>query len=181
MFWKNFFKNSNLLAFTTSYSELEQDQKKFLMVRKGIEYKGEEVQLVFSTDKSINIMEYHKLCESVGWECPSLQKVYLAIKNSFITLSLFYQKQGKMQLIGFARVTSDQVFNAVIWDVVIHPTFQGQGLGKILIYQTLSQLRSYNIMNIGLFADSNVVSFYSKLGFIKDPNGMKGMFWFPVD
>nr|YP_010337488.1 GCN5-like N-acetyltransferase [Dixoniella grisea]UNJ17073.1 GCN5-like N-acetyltransferase [Dixoniella grisea] len=179
MFWKNFFKNSQL--FTSSISNSQNNNKKILIIRQCIEYKGKPVQLVFSMDKSVNIREYHQLCESVGWECPSIQKIYTAIQNSFLILSLFYKKQETIQLIGFARVTSDQVFNAVIWDIVIHPNFQGQGLGKILIYHILDQLRSKNIVNIGLFADASVVSFYSNLGFIKDPNGIKGMFWFPVD
>jgi aralkylamine N-acetyltransferase len=35
------------------------------------------------------------------------------------------------------------------------------------------------IANITLFADSDVVTFYEKLGFAADPEGIKGMFWYP--
>jgi|TARA_B110000967_G_C18580957_1_gene409670 ribosomal protein S18 acetylase RimI-like enzyme len=44
-------------------------------------------------------------------------------------------KFGHRQLIGMARATSDHAFNATIWDVVLDPDFQGQGLGKALCEQ----------------------------------------------
>jgi ribosomal protein S18 acetylase RimI-like enzyme len=61
--------------------------------------------------------------------------------------------------------------------VVIHPNFQSQGLGKSLIQYTLEQLQLQNIENITLFAGNKAVNFYHNLGFITDPNGIKGMFW----
>ncbi len=36
---------------------------------------------------------------------------------------------------GMARATSDHAFNATIWDVLIDPEYQGQGLGKALVEQ----------------------------------------------
>lgn len=38
-------------------------------------------------------------------------------------------------LIGLARATSDHAFNATIWDVLVDPEYQGQGLGKALVEQ----------------------------------------------
>lgn len=35
------------------------------------------------------------------------------------------------------------------------------------------------IPNITLFADSGVIEFYQKMGFVVDPDGIKGMFWYP--
>ena len=36
-------------------------------------------------------------------------------------------------MIGFARATSDGVFRATIWDVVIDPAYQGGGLGRKMV------------------------------------------------
>lgn len=36
---------------------------------------------------------------------------------------------------GLARATSDHAFNATIWDVLVDPEYQGQGLGKALVEQ----------------------------------------------
>jgi ribosomal protein S18 acetylase RimI-like enzyme len=73
-----------------------------------------------------------------------------------------------------ARATSDHAFNATIWDVLIDPAFQGEGLGKALIEQMVRALLRRDIGNITLFADSNVIEFYNALGFEADPDGIRG-------
>lgn len=78
-----------------------------------------------------------------------------------------------------ARATSDHAFNATIWDVVVDPFYQGQGLGKALVEQLIRALLQRDIGNITLFADNKVVDFYKNLGFEADPEGIKGMFWYP--
>jgi aralkylamine N-acetyltransferase len=45
--------------------------------------------------------------------------------------------------------------------------------------QMIKELRREDISNVTLFADPHVVSFYRELGFISDPEGIKGMFWYP--
>lgn len=78
------------------------------------------------------------------------------------------------------RVISDHTFNATIWDMVIHPEYQKQGLGKILIENTIQELRYIEIDTITLFSDPHNIKFYTKLGFIDDPYNIKGMFWYPL-
>jgi ribosomal protein S18 acetylase RimI-like enzyme len=56
---------------------------------------------------------------------------------------------------------------------------QGQGLGKALVEQMVRTLLRRDIGNITLFADAQVVDFYRGLGFEADPEGIKGMFWYP--
>lgn len=77
------------------------------------------------------------------------------------------------QLIGLARATSDHAFNATIWDVLVDPAYQGQGLGKALIEHMVRSLLRRDITNITLFADNKVVEFYRQLGFESDPEGIK--------
>jgi ribosomal protein S18 acetylase RimI-like enzyme len=92
---------------------------------------------------------------------------------------MWQQRGSTRRLIGFARATSDHAFNATIWDVVVHPDFQGKGLGKALMSYMIKKLRSEDISNITLFADPQVVNFYRRMGFMPDPEGIKGMFWYP--
>jgi len=63
--------------------------------------------------------------------------------------------------------------------VVVHPQAQGKGLGKALMNYIIKRLRQEDISNITLFADAEVVQFYHRLGFVPDPEGIKGMFWYP--
>ena len=88
-------------------------------------------------------------------------------------------KANRRRLVGFARATSDHAFNATVWDVVVHPSFQSRGLGKALMQFMIRKLRNEDISNITLFADPQVVDFYRRLGFVLDPEGIKGMFWYP--
>ena len=140
----------------------------------------ENFNIYSSTNKDINLYDLEKLCDAVGWVKRPIKKVKIAIENSFLTISIFYYKENKKKLIGFARATSDESFNATIWDVVIHPKFQGKGLGKALMQETIKELRYQDISTITLFADPEVIKFYKKIGFITDPDGVKGMFWYPI-
>ena len=81
---------------------------------------------------------------------------------------------------GICRPTlSLRYFDATLWDVVVHPDYQGKGMGKALMKYIIKKLRSEDISNITLFADPQVVNFYQNLGFMSDPEGIKGMFWYP--
>jgi ribosomal protein S18 acetylase RimI-like enzyme len=136
-------------------------------------------KIFFSTEKDIDLYELEELCDSVGWARRPIRKVRIALQHSFVVLSMWEQRGGFRRLIGFARATSDYAFNATLWDVVIHPDFQGRGLGKAMMEEMIRELRKSDISNISLFADAHVVEFYSQLGFNADPEGIKGMFWYP--
>nr|YP_009398157.1 hypothetical protein [Thaumatella adunca]ARW67343.1 hypothetical protein [Thaumatella adunca] len=170
-FWKFFFNSKNQIESDQKYLEYD----KILLIKK-----NNKQNIYFSISKNINLYELEKLCDSVGWVRRPLKKVKLALENSFLIVSIFYYTKNKKNLIGFARVTSDGSFNATIWDVAIHPKFQGQGLGKALINEVIKQLRNCDISTITLFADPEVIKFYRHIGFIIDPDGVKGMFWYPT-
>lgn len=138
-----------------------------------------EAEIVFSTDRELDLYELEELCDRVGWARRPLRKVKKAIQHSFLVVSMWEIKGQRRRLIGFARATSDHAFNATIWDVVVDPRFQNRGLGKALMQYTIQNLRSSDISNITLFADPQVVEFYRRLGFLVDPEGIKGMFWYP--
>jgi predicted GNAT family N-acyltransferase len=48
-----------------------------------------------------------------------------------------------------------------------------------MMEEMIRELRKSDISNISLFADAHVVEFYNQLGFNADPEGIKGMFWYP--
>ena len=140
---------------------------------------NQAARIVFSTDRNIDLYELEELCDAVGWSRRPLRKVKKAIQHSFLVVTMWEIQGARKRLIGFSRATSDHAFNATIWDVVVHPSFQGRGLGKALMNQLIKKLRSEDISNVTLFADPHVVDFYKNLGFMPDPEGIKGMFWYP--
>ncbi|WP_319422447.1 GNAT family N-acetyltransferase [Pleurocapsa sp. FMAR1] len=172
VFWKKLFNNPD--AVDTSKTT-ESGEEVLNLGSKD----DSQPQIVFSTDRDLDYYELEELCDRVGWARRPLRKVKIAIEHSFLVVSMWEVKGKKRRLIGFSRATSDHAFNATIWDVVVDPKYQGQGLGKALMKYSISQLRSADISNITLFADPQVVKFYQRLGFIVDPEGIKGMFWYP--
>nr|YP_010904002.1 hypothetical protein REQ00_pgp172 [Caulacanthus ustulatus]WCH57253.1 hypothetical protein [Caulacanthus ustulatus] len=177
VFWQKFFKNTNMFNRYDNIDALSSLES--AIVVRHIEIQGRIIDIYLTTERNINLHQLEQLCDSVGWVRRPLKKVKAAIDHSFLTICLFYKNDRHKKLIGFARATSDTVFNATIWDVVVHPDFQGKGLGKILMDQVILQLRCADISTITLFADPQVVSFYRNLGFVTDPDGVKGMFWYP--
>ena len=178
-FWKSFFSSSDAAASQTPFPGDAVDGTS--------ESPGETLRdrtdgssrIYFSTEREIDLYELEELCDAVGWSRRPMRKVRKAIQHSFLVVSMWQQRGSTRRLIGFARATSDHAFNATIWDVVVHPEFQTKGLGKALMKYMIKKLRSEDISNITLFADPHVVNFYRRMGFMADPEGIKGMFWYP--
>jgi ribosomal protein S18 acetylase RimI-like enzyme len=68
------------------------------------------------------------------------------------------------RLIGFARATSDGVFRATIWDVVIHPDYQGAGLGRKLVETVLMHPYVARVERVYLMT-THQQKFYERIGF----------------
>lgn len=173
VFWKRLFSPdtappSSGMKFEGEFLELSEEGKGLNRSR-----------VVFSTEREIDLYELEELCDAVGWARRPIRKVKKALEYSFLVVTMWELKVNRRRLVGFARATSDHAFNATVWDVVVHPSFQSRGLGKALMHFTIRKLRNEDISNITLFADPQVVDFYRQLGFVLDPEGIKGMFWYP--
>ncbi|NJL87627.1 MAG: GNAT family N-acetyltransferase [Leptolyngbyaceae cyanobacterium SM1_1_3] len=68
------------------------------------------------------------------------------------------------RLIGFSRATSDGVYRATIWDVVIHPDYQGAGLGRKLVQTVLSHPHVSRTERVYLMT-THQQPFYERIGF----------------
>ncbi|MBW4562975.1 MAG: GNAT family N-acetyltransferase [Mojavia pulchra JT2-VF2] len=90
----------------------------------------------------------------------SVEDLGIAIANSDPVISVC---DGE-QLIGFARATSDGIYRATIWDVVIHPDYRGIGLGTKLVETVLSHPRMRRVERVYLMT-THQQGFYEKIGF----------------
>ncbi|MCO5607304.1 hypothetical protein L7F22_061497 [Adiantum nelumboides] len=123
--------------------------------------------------QGIDVVQLNDLFVKVGFPRRHKQKLERALQH---TSSIRWLQEVKSQkLVAFARATGDDVFNAIIWDVVVDPSYQGLGLGKVVMERLMVDLVSRGITNIGLYAESNVVGFYKPLGYIADPQGIRAM------
>ena len=71
--------------------------------------------------------------------------------------------QGR-QLVGFGRASSDSLFRAVLWDVVVAEEHQGQGLGRRIVAALLDHPQVRRVERVYLMT-SNSSGFYQQLGF----------------
>ncbi|KAM1749296.1 histone acetyltransferase TAP1-like isoform X6 [Malus sylvestris] len=171
---------------TLPEEEEEEPLPQELVLIQKTEPDGTVEEIIFSSGGDIDVYDLQALCDKVGWPRRPLSKLAAALKNSYLVATLHSVRKSpgsegndQKKLIGMARATSDHAFNATIWDVLVDPSYQGQGLGKALVEKIIRALLQRDIGNISLFADSQVVEFYQNLGFEPDPEGIKGMFWYP--
>ncbi|MEG3435911.1 GNAT family N-acetyltransferase [Pannus brasiliensis CCIBt3594] len=68
------------------------------------------------------------------------------------------------QLIGHARATSDGIYRATIWDVIVHPDYQGAGLGRKLVETVIAHPRVNRVERVYLMT-TNQQKFYERVGF----------------
>ncbi|WRH66782.1 MAG: GNAT family N-acetyltransferase [Planktothrix sp. GU0601_MAG3] len=90
----------------------------------------------------------------------SPEDLKIAIENSEPVVTVWDYEQ----MIGFARATSDGIYRASIWDVVIHPNYQGSGLGRKLVQTVLSHPKMCRVERIYLMT-THQQKFYERIGF----------------
>lgn len=90
----------------------------------------------------------------------SLEDLKIAIENSEPVVTVWDDEH----MIGFARATSDGIYRASIWDVVIHPHYQGSGLGRKLVQTVLSHPKMCRVERIYLMT-THQQKFYERIGF----------------
>jgi len=85
-------------------------------------------------------------------------KILRAFKNS----SIVRVAMANDRLIGTCRAITDGEYHAFVYDVAVHPEYQGHGVGKELMSRLLSELKVWRVM---LVADQQVQGFYMQFGF----------------
>ncbi len=120
-------------------------------------------QILFSDRKSeIGLDKLQKLFNLAAFWAKdrSLEDMSIAIANSNPVIGVW----DGQRLIGFARATSDGIYRATIWDVVIHPEYQGSGLGSKLVETVLSHPCIHRVERVYLMT-THQQKFYQRIGF----------------
>jgi ribosomal protein S18 acetylase RimI-like enzyme len=89
-----------------------------------------------------------------------IEDLQIAIARSEPVISIW----DDTQLIGFARATSDGIYRATIWDVVIDCDYQRLGLGRKLVETVLAHPCMRSVERIYL-STTHQQAFYERLGF----------------
>ena len=136
------------------------------------------LEVVLSQERPIDLIELEALCDAVGWNRRPLRRVRKALQHSLLRVGLWRHDGRLPKLVGFARCTGDGVVEAAVWDVAVHPLYQGVGLGRQLMDYVIVSLREMGVEEVTLYADPGVVEFYSHQGWELEPRQRRCAFWY---
>ena len=112
------------------------------------------------------VYEMKEVYQSVGWVKHTkevIQQIYEA--SNVISIAVL-----KGQIVGFGRGLTDGVFNAAIYDVVVHKDFQKQGIANVIMEGLFYQLRDVSCVH--LKSTTGDEAFYQKWRLKKVKTGM---------
>ncbi len=122
--------------------------------------------------ENVNWRRVSELFESVGWGYRSPEKIEESFRASTHTCFICTDKQ---ELVAFGRTVDDGIYYALLVDVVVHPDFQGKGLGKTVVENLKSKLAGYNFVTLTAAPEKD--GFYKKMGWKRQ----KSAFIWPKD
>lgn len=116
--------------------------------------------------------EYILLRESLLWETYPETDVAQALQNSLYGVSIYLNTQ----IIASGRVVGDTKLCFYIQDVMVIPSAQHQGIGRIIMKYIMSYIYSIAAEGayIGLMSKKGKETFYEHFGFVKRPNSSMG-------
>lgn len=118
----------------------------------------------YNTDKKVDYAGLKTLFEQVGWndKTGDINRLRAMVENSQIVVTAWDEEV----MIGFARCTTDYVFNGQINNVVVDLKYRGKGIGKTLINRILESSKEVTYI---LRGDIENEGFYRRLGFEDGP------------
>ena len=109
------------------------------------------------------VAEFIQLRADVDWGKTSASLAQESLNNSLFHVTL----RDSGQLIGMARVIGDGALFFYIQDLIVAPTYQAQGYGKVLMQEVEKYLgeNACKGATIGLFAAKGKEGFYASYGY----------------
>ncbi len=124
-----------------------------------------------STLDERHIQELHALYQGEWWtRGRSLDDVRRMIEHSDFIFALCDPVADR--LIAFARVLTDRVFKALVFDVIVAPDRRAEGLGRRMMDSIIRHPMLESVRHIELYCLPELVPFYERLGFSTDVAGV---------
>jgi ribosomal protein S18 acetylase RimI-like enzyme len=113
--------------------------------------------------------QLHRLFKEVGWSDGSKTPAMLENFNlPFINSTLVISAWNNQHLVGAVRVLSDKIIRSVIFDLVVDPEFQRNGIGKELIKRCIKHFPHTEWI---VQTTAEIAGYYETIGF-KRHNGV---------
>ncbi|MCZ8539751.1 GNAT family N-acetyltransferase [Psychrobacillus psychrodurans] len=129
-----------------------------------------ENYIVVEKFNEIQLEELHSLFKNEWW---TQKRSLPEISKLIVVLGLINSKTG--ELIGFARVISDTLYRAFIFDVIAKEDYRNSGIGTMLMNRILEHPQVKDVERVELYCPDRLIPYYEKFGFSSDVNGSKLM------
>ncbi len=116
--------------------------------------------LLYVENPELDAAVVAELRAKVGWDARKEQLENI-LGSTYLTVACFDDND----LVGIIDVISDGIDDALIRNLVIHPEYQGKGIGHELLIKVLDRLKSNRIKTINVLFESELTEFYRKAGF----------------
>lgn len=125
------------------------------------------------------LVQLHQLYQQEWWgEGRTLEDTRRCVAGSQLCIGLI-DPQG--QLVGFARVLTDTIFKAFIFDLIVRQDWRSQGLGKQLLQRITTHEKLSRVQHFELYCLPEMFEFYRALGFTTALGGVQLMRYHAAD
>jgi GNAT superfamily N-acetyltransferase len=135
--------------------------------RRLVRVDGTRERVTIAMDRRPPAAEVVGLLRSVGWDLRASEPA--SLEAALAGTTEFATAWDGERLIGTARSITDGGQNALIATVVVHPAYQGLGVGERMMH-LLTDGR--DLVRFSLAAAPGLEPWYRKLGFLPDPHAM---------
>lgn len=115
--------------------------------------------------------ELERLFLSVGWSSGHYPDQLVAAMKNYETV---YSAWADGKLVGLICAMDDGVMTAYIHYLLVHPDWQGKGIGRALVERVKEKYRDY--LRLVLLAETDKVGFYEACGFERADHACCPMF-----
>ena len=90
------------------------------------------------------------------------------------TSTWFAARDADADLVGVARLLDDGGLHATLWDLIVRPDHQRQGIGRRLAEAALARCTDRRL--VALVSTPAAVAFFASLGFVPESHGHVAMY-----
>ncbi|MDQ0219786.1 GNAT family N-acetyltransferase [Peribacillus cavernae] len=119
-------------------------------------------------DKQLD--DLHRLFKNEWWTTTRQPtEIKRMVDNSSLVIGLINNETE--ELIGFARVITDTIYRAFIFDVIANENYRNNGIGTALMNSILEHPLVRDVDRVELYCPDRLVPYYEKVGFSTNVNG----------
>ena len=120
--------------------------------------------------------EFNEMRKSVDWKDTNIEQLDKALENSMIVIGIYEDNE----LVAMGRLVGDYYFKALLSDIIVKPSYQKKGYGKIVVTKILEiakeNMEEGDILCIEGSPTKGNIDFYLKCGFKYKPEIQDGIY-----